>query len=73
VSVSERLKPNACEALKLVPYSMYRADAIGDVLTPLHQQAERRSAARSHGPSEHGGLHRVDDREDELFPGPHGC
>ena len=43
-----------------------------DVVPALHQQGERGRAARGDRPLEHGGLHRVDDREDELLPALHG-
>ncbi len=44
-----------------------------DVVPALHQQLEGRRPARRDRLLEHGGLHRVDDREDELLAIRHGA
>ena len=49
-----------------------RRDALARVVPALHQQLQRRRAARRDRLLQHGGLHRVDDGEDELLGPRHG-
>ena len=62
--------PVAIEAAQTGRDRRERRHALVRVLPLLDQPLQRRRTARRDGPLEHRGLHRVDDREDELLGHP---